>query len=133
MDYYYSIPSQIAAALAALLIAVFGAIAPERPQGPADYIGEYVDEDGGRLVIAPDDGDSFTVQMSIYRLASLDDGVGQLIETKLVFVATDPAGNLLLAVVDREGEDAVVTFVHSSWEYIKAGDSFRYRRSADAD
>ena len=58
------------------------------------YIGEYLDSDVNEpnLEIARGDDNKYIVQIGIYRLTSLSDGIGELTADGMNFTATDAAG-----------------------------------------
>ncbi|MBQ9983498.1 MAG: hypothetical protein IJP29_02810 [Lachnospiraceae bacterium] len=100
-------------------------------QATDQYIGTYNDYDNNEpsLTISLNTDGSYHVQMEIFRLTSLDDGVGSLTDRGLEFVATDAAGNPIKGLITLEGNEAVVTFTDSTWELITNGDSYRYVRA----
>ena len=97
------------------------------------YLGEYLDSDveEPNLEIAKDENGNYIVQIGIYRLTSLNDGVGELTAEGMKFTATDAAGNPISGVITVEREIATVTFMDSTWDYLKNGDSFSYTKSSD--
>lgn len=105
---------------------------PEQPDDTI-YVGEYLDSDvgGPNLEIAKGEDGTYIVQIGIYRLTSLNDGVGELTEEGMKFTATDAAGNPISGIITVEGETATVTFTDSTWDYLKNGDSFSYTKSSD--
>jgi hypothetical protein len=97
-----------------------------------DYIGEYIDNsDNLGLEIAKEDDGLFKVQIEIYRLASFNDGCGELASGILTFTATDPSGNPISGEITVENNVATVVFTNSTWEYIENGDSFQFTKSSD--
>ena len=112
----------------------------EEGQGTADineelaslYIGEYVDDLGDpNLQIAKGSDGKFIVQIGIFRLCFLDDGVGELYDDRMDFIISDDNGNPMEGniVVDDDG-NATVTFTDSDWEYIENGDTYEYVKSS---
>lgn len=97
------------------------------------YVGEYLDSDveEPNLEIARGDDGNYIVQIGIYRLTSLDDGIGELTDDGMNFTATDSAGNPISGVITVEGQTATVTFTDSTWGYLQNGDTFRYTKSSD--
>ena len=98
------------------------------------YIGEYLDYDNGdpNLEIAKGEDGKFIVQIGIFRLCSLDDGVGELSEEGMLFTATDPAGNPISGVITMEDDLAKVTFTDSTWTYLENGATYEYIKSSEA-
>lgn len=97
------------------------------------YVGEYVDDlNDPNLQIAKGSDGKYIVQIGIYRLCFLDDGVGELYEDRMDFGISDENGEHMegYIVVDDYGT-ATVTFTDSKWDYIKNGDSFIYKKSSD--
>jgi len=96
------------------------------------YIGEYLDENKEpNLEIAKGEDGKYIVQIGIFRLASMGDGVGELTEEGMHFTATDMAGNPISGVITIKEEIATVTFTDSTWEYIENGASYEYTKSTD--
>lgn len=103
--------------------------------GDADpYIGEYWDGDMDEpsLVISAGGDGKYAVRISIFRLTSIDDGVGESTGDGLSFTATDAAGNPIGGTITLEGPTATVTFTDSTWEYLPDGTSFQYIKSSGA-
>ncbi len=106
----------------------------EEPQlDDSAYIGEYLDEDvkEPNLEIAKGEDGKFIVQIGIFRLTTLYDGVGELVEEGMAFTATDAAGNPISGMITIEGERATVTFTDSTWEYLENGSVYKYTKSSD--
>lgn len=96
------------------------------------YIGEYLDENKDpNLEIAKGQDGKYIVQIGIFRLASMGDGVGELTEEGMHFTATDMAGNPISGVITVENQTATVTFTDSTWELIENGTSYEYTKSSD--
>lgn len=96
------------------------------------YIGEYLDENKDpNLEIAKGQNGEYIVQIGIFRLASMGDGVGELTEEGMHFTATDMAGNPISGIITIKGEIATVTFTDSTWELIENGTSYEYTKSSD--
>lgn len=97
------------------------------------YIGEYLDYDNNEpnLEIAKGEDGKYIVQIGIFRLASFDDGVGELTEEGMRFTATDMAGNPISGMITIEGQIATVTFTDSTWELIENGTCYQYTKSSD--
>ena len=101
--------------------------------GAAAYIGEDLDAETGEagLEIADAGNGVYTVQIAIFRLTSLSDGVGAIDGDNMAFTATDAAGEPISGVITLNGQTATVTFLNSSWEHIQNGSSFDYIKSSD--
>ena len=97
------------------------------------YIGEYLDSDVNEpnLEIAKGEDGTYIVQIGIYRLTSLDDGVGELTAEGMLFTATDAAGNPISGIITVDGETAIVTFTDSTWDLLENGSSYVYTKSSD--
>ena len=87
------------------------------------YIGEYLDSDVNEpnLEIARGDDNKYIVQIGIYRLTSLSDGIGELTADGMNFTATDAAGNPIRGIITADGQAATVTFTDSTWDYLQNG------------
>ena len=97
------------------------------------YIGEYLDSDVNdpSLEIAKGDDGKYIVQIGIYRLTALSDGVGELTADGMLFTATDAAGNPISGIITVQDQTATVTFTDSTWEYLENGSAFQYSKSSD--
>ena len=97
------------------------------------YIGEYWDgvSDSGLEISLGGDG-KYLVKISIYRLTSIDDGVGWDTGGGISFTATDAAGNPIGGTVTLDGNTATVTFTDSTWGYLPNGTSFQYTKASAA-
>lgn len=105
------------------------AVGQEKVLDDARYIGEYLDENKDpNLEIAKGEDGKYKVQIGIFRLASFDDGVGELTEEGMLFTATDMAGNPISGIITVENQKATVTFTDSTWEYIPNGTAYEYTK-----
>lgn len=97
------------------------------------YIGEYLDYDCNEpnLEIAKGTDGKYIVQIGIFRLTTLDDGVGELTLEGMVFTATDAAGNPISGIITVEDEIATVTFTDSTWSLLENGTSYMYSKSSN--
>ena len=93
-----------------------------------DYVGQYLDEDNNEpnlFIVSLPDG-SYSVEIGIFRLTNIDDGIGTVTPDGLSFTATDANGDPIGGVITLQGDTATVTFTNSTWTYIENGDYFRY-------
>ena len=106
---------------------------PEQSFDETVYIGEYLDSavQEPNLEIAKGEDNSYIIQIGIYRLTFLSDGVGTLTAEGMNFTATDASGNPISGVITVEGETAIVTFTNSTWEYLENGSTFQYTKSSN--
>ncbi len=97
------------------------------------YVGEYLDSDVNEpnLEIAKSDDEKYIVQLGIYRLTTLTDGVGEMTSKGISFTATDDSGNPIKGLITVNDKTATVTFTDSTWEYLPNGSSFKYTKSSD--
>ena len=84
---------------------------------PDLYEGEYSDYDVNEpsLEIKKNNDETYQIQIKIYRLFYLDDGVGKVTEKGLEFEATGPNGNKVNGVIRLEEDIATVTFFSQEW------------------
>lgn len=99
----------------------------------AIYIGEYLDYDNNEpnLEIAKGDNGKYIVQIRIFRLTELSDGIGELTPEGMLFTATDAAGNPISGIITVEDQIATVTFTDSTWELLESGSVYQYSKSSD--
>jgi hypothetical protein len=97
------------------------------------FVGEYVDEDGSTLEIAPnvEDETTYIVQISIFRLTNLSDGVGTMTAEGLKFTATDANGEPIVGVITLDGDKGIVTFTDSTWTYLENGTTLEFTKTSD--
>ncbi|MCU6736749.1 hypothetical protein [Diplocloster agilis] len=97
------------------------------------YIGEYLDSDAQEpnLEIAKGNGGTYIVQIGIYRLTTLEDGIGELTAEGMHFTATDAAGHPISGLIISDGQTATVTFTDSTWENLPNDSAFRYTKASD--
>ena len=100
-----------------------------------DYVGTYLDEDNHEpnLFISQRTDGSYDVNIGIFRLTSLDDGVGTLGSDGLRFTATDASGNPISGIITINGDTACVTFTASTWALLEPGSTFHYVREQQKD
>ena len=84
---------------------------------PDLYEGEYSDYDVNEpsLEIKKNNDETYQIQIKIYRLFYLDDGVGKVTEKGLEFEATGPNGNKVNGVIKLKEDIATVTFFSQEW------------------
>ena len=97
------------------------------------YIGEYLDYDNNEpnLEIAKGEDGTYIVQIGIFRLTTLEDGVGELTKEGMVFTATDASGDPISGIITVEDQIATVTFTDSTWGYLENGSTYKYTKSSD--
>jgi hypothetical protein len=94
------------------------------------YEGIYLDEDNNEpnLFITHRDDGKYDVQIGIFRLTNLDDGVGTMGANGMDFTATDAAGNSIGGEIILRGDTAEVVFTRSTWSLLENGSKFQYIR-----
>ena len=97
------------------------------------YIGEYLDYDCNEpnLEIAKGSDGKYIVQIGIFRLTTLEDGIGELTPEGLIFTATDAAGNPISGIITVEEQIATVVFTDSTWALLENGTTYLYTKSSD--
>lgn len=94
-----------------------------------EYEGDYLDEDNNEpnLHIAFNRiTGKYDVQIGIFRLTTLDDGVGEMNSDGMTFTATDANGNPIGGRITLCGDTANVCFTKSTWPLLQNGLTFRY-------
>ena len=113
-----------------LLFAGYAFTSCNNPAAPS-YEGTYIDgEDGGSVlsIVSRKDG-NFDVAVSIFRLTTLDDGIGSITDKCLSFTATDANGDPIGGIVTVDGDTATVTFTDSTWPLLESGTCKNFRRA----
>ncbi len=96
-----------------------------------EYEGDYLDEDNSEpnLHIAFNRiTGKYDVQIGIFRLTTLDDGIGKMQNGGMTFTATDANGNPIGGRITLCGDTANVCFTESTWPLLRNGLTFRYIR-----
>lgn len=91
-----------------------------------NWVGEYLDENGNVSLRIEESGTEYHIEISIFRLTSIDDGVGIIEGNKLVFTATDASGEPIRGEIEKTDNGVDVIFTDSTWEYIENGDRYSY-------
>lgn len=101
--------------------------------GTDPYEGEYNDYDANEpsLEILKNEDGTYTIQIGIFRLAYLDDGVGTVTEDGISFSATGPDGNPIYGTITLEGEVATVAFDSAQWEAYSSINEYQYYKTSD--
>lgn len=97
------------------------------------YVGEYNDYDVNepKLEIAKKEDGTYTIQIEIYRLAFLDDGIGTVTDEGITFSATAPYGSAVEGVIMVENEIATVIFKGEEWSSFADISEFQYYKTSD--
>ncbi len=100
------------------------------------FVGTYLDEDNREpnlhINYRRNDG-KYDVQIGIFRLTSLDDGIAIMGDDGLEFTATDANGKPIFGLITLRMDTAIVTFTNSNWPLLENGSSFRYVRQPVED
>ncbi len=98
------------------------------------FIGEYTDQnDGSTLQISENPNPGPSIQISLFRLTDIDNGIGKISDDTLTFTATDAAGNPIKGEITLDGDTAHLTFIESSWVYLPKGTTYSFVRGAKVD
>ena len=84
------------------------------------FIGEHESSyDGSKLTISDNGDDTFTVNIDIFRLCSLENAVGTFENHKMNFEAEDPNGNKMTGMIYRDSDNSLtVRITDSSWDLL---------------
>lgn len=95
------------------------------------YSGVYCDYDVNEpsLVIQKNDDGTYEIQIGIYRLAYMEDGVGNITEHGMEFTATAPNGNQVNGIITLEGDIATVVFDSGEWSEYADKSEYQYYRT----
>ncbi len=81
--------------------------------------------DGSTLTITNNGDGTYKVDIELFRLCSLENGVGTLEGDQMTFVVDDPNGEKLTGAITRDSNNVfTVTITESSWPLLANGDSF---------
>ena len=103
-------------------------LSPQIPDLP--FEGSWRDEDNNEpnLYVSIREDGRYDVTVGIFRLTTLDDGIGTMTDEGLSFTATDAAGNPIGGLITFYGDTATVTFTQTTWDLIEPGAAFKYHR-----
>ena len=91
-----------------------------------DYTGTFKNDDSSSIVITKE-GTDYHVEISIYKLATFDDGVVDRMKDDILYIsATDPSGNKIEFTFDYKAN--VLTVAKSTWELLKNGETFEFNK-----
>lgn len=91
-----------------------------------DYSGTYKNDDSSEIVIIKD-GDSYNVNIGIYRLASFENGkVTDIKDDILTISSTDPSGNPITFTFNYKTK--VLTVKESTWDLLKVDETFEFNK-----
>lgn len=105
---------------------------PAEPEEPADSVSEdpsdmtgYYTDDGYNIVRVGRNGDEYTMEISIYRLTTLDEGDVTVTDEGLLFHTIDAAGGPMTVLFYPAG-DSTYSFliVETYWPLLEQGTVF---------
>ena len=106
---------------------------PEVAEDVYEYEGEYnsYDVNEPALEIKENGDGTYQIQIDLFRLYSLDDGIGTAAEEGLEFAATGPGGNEVNGVIKLEEDIAVVTIFGQEWLDFAGLSEYRFYKTSD--
>ena len=98
-----------------------------------EYEGEYnsYDINEPALEIKKNDDGTYQIQIDLFRLYLLRDGIGKETEDRLEFAATGPGGNEVNGVIRLEEDIAVVTICGQEWLDFAGLSEYRFYKTSD--
>ena len=91
---------------------------------PDDFLGCYTNGSYDTVTIGKS-GDAYTMEVSLYRLTTLDKGTVSFTEEGVIFDSVDAGGNPIKLSFYRDGSDRYVLRIdESTWEYLEPGTIF---------
>lgn len=96
-----------------------------------NFTGEYSDpNDGSTLIIGKNANSEASININLFRLTDIDDGIGKEANGTLTFTATDAAGNPIKGKITLDGDSATLVFTESTWEYLPEGSTYTFVRGS---
>lgn len=101
------------------------------------YIGAYDEIINGEtegyndLAVGKTENDEYHIFISIVRLATFKDGIGELTDEGMTFTATDPVGSPIHGIITLDGDIATVLITDTTWDLLENGDHFEYLKTSD--
>jgi hypothetical protein len=91
--------------------------------------GHFVsDYDGSSLTVSTREDGRYDIEIDLFRLTLLDDGIGDDSDGGIDFTATDAAGEPIGGHISIADSTATLTFVHSTWSLIEEGAKWEFKR-----
>lgn len=94
-----------------------------------DLSGDYVcPTDDSTLSITLKSDGSYSAELNLFRLTSIDDFRGKYENGIFVMTGTDSAGNPITAELAFSGEQVTLIFTDSTWEYLENGTKYVFNK-----
>ena len=94
-----------------------------------DLYGDYVcPTDDSTLSITLKSDGSYSAELNLFRLTSIDDFKGTYENGTFVMTGTDSAGNPITAELAFSGEQVTLIFTDSTWEYLENGTKYVFNK-----
>lgn len=94
-----------------------------------DLSGDYVcPTDDSTLSITLKSDGSYSAELNLFRLTSIDDFKGKYENGIFIMTGTDSAGNPITAELAFSGEQVTLIFTDSTWEYLENGTKYVFNK-----
>ena len=101
----------------------------DKPTVSEALTGHFVsDYDGSSLTVSTREDGRYDIEIDLFRLTLLDDGIGDDSDGGIDFTATDAAGEPIGGHISIADSTATLTFVHSTWSLIEEGAKWEFKR-----
>ena len=101
----------------------------DQPTVSEALTGHFVsDYDGSSLTVSTREDGRYDIEIDLFRLTLLDDGIGDDSDGGIDFTATDAAGEPIGGHISIADSTATLTFVHSTWSLIEEGAEWEFKR-----
>ena len=101
----------------------------DQPTVSEALTGHFVsDYDGSSLTVSTREDGRYDIEIDLFRLTLLDDGIGDDSDGGIDFTATDAAGEPIGGHISIADSTATLTFVHSTWSLIEEGAKWEFKR-----
>ena len=70
----------------------------------------------------------YNVSIRLFRLTEINDCIGKLKDSILIFTGTDVSGNPISGEISISGNTAKLVFTDSTWDYLPAGTTYIFER-----
>ena len=101
----------------------------DQPTVSEALTGHFVsDYDGRSLTVSTREDGRYDIEIDLFRLTLLDDGIGDDSDGGIDFTATDAAGEPIGGHISIADSTATLTFVHSTWSLIEEGAKWEFKR-----
>lgn len=100
----------------------------ENKSSDVNYFGKFEDRNDGSALVIGKAENGYNVSIRLFRLTEINDCIGKLKDSILIFTGTDASGNPISGEISISGNTAKLVFTDSTWDYLPAGTTYIFER-----